>query len=116
MAKFTQEQEKTAALMATGSIPGKHYNYPFTVKDINSDTLDEFLQTWQGRTTLISKADESAVADGISGIKNYIGWDGYNSQFVGKPVVSHYPAMVKYWINNKPAQKSGEYEQVSEPL
>lgn len=113
--KFTKEQEQSAAIMATGSTPGKDYNYPFTVEEINSGNLDKFLQTWQSRMSVITKEMENSVADGISGIKNYIGWAGYNSQFVGKPIVSHYPKMVQFWIDQKPAGH-GKYELVTEQL
>ena len=115
MAKFTKEQEQTLAIMATGSRPGKDYNYPFTIIDISSNTLDKLLQTWQSRMTTITKEMESEVADGISGIPGYIGWAGYNSQFVGKPVISHYPKMVKYWIENKP-QSLGKYAPITEQV
>lgn len=118
MANFTQEQEKVAALLATGSIPGDNYNYPFTVEEINLDNLNTFLQTWQSRQTMITKDMENAVADGISGIKGYIGWDGYNSQFLGKSVVGSYPAMVQYWIAQKPAAPApgGVYKPVTTQL
>ncbi len=101
MAKFTKQQEQTAALMATGSIPGENYNYPFTVQDITSDSLDKLLQTWQDRMNIITTDMEKAVADGISGIPNFIGKD-YNSPFVGKSVVGNYPDMVSFWIGQKP--------------
>jgi hypothetical protein len=116
MAKFTKEQEQTLALMATGSVPGKDYNYPFTVQDISSDALDQLLQTWSGRVTTITKEMENAVADGISGIPNYIGWAGYNSQFVGKPVVAYLFPMVQYWIKAKPAAKPTDPGGVYKPV
>ena len=115
MAKFTKEQEQTLAQMATGYNPGKDYNYPFTVEDISSPMLDKLLQTWRGRVSTITKDMENQVADGISGIKGYIGWAGYNSSFVGMPIVSHYPQMVQFWIDQKPAQ-SGKYELINEPV
>lgn len=49
VANFTKEQEMTASEIATGSDPGKDYNYQFTVQDINSENLDHFLQFWLGQ-------------------------------------------------------------------
>lgn len=98
MANFSKDQEKVAAYLATGSYPGEHYNYPFTQKDVNFDNLNEFLSTWAGRQTRITKQDENYVADSITGVKGVIGWNGYNSKFVGQPVVLYYPQMVKFWI------------------
>lgn len=99
MANFSEDQEKVAAYLATGSYPGSNYNYPFTQKDVNFDNLNEFLSTWAGRQTRITKQDENYVADSITGIKGVIGWEGYNSQFLGQPVVLYYPQMVKFWID-----------------
>lgn len=118
MAKFTKEQETVAAIMATGSAPGANYNYPFTVEEIGQDTLDQFLQTWQGRMSTITKDMENEVADALTGTKNVIGWAGYNSQFVGKPIVTSYRAMVQHWITATPAKTpdTGTYVPVTETL
>lgn len=91
---ITREQYMQAA-EAAGFMWGKDFNY-----DPNK-SLDEFVQMLWAYSPVITKEMENAVADGISGVKNYIGWDGYNSQFVGQKVVSHYQLMVEFWIANK---------------
>ena len=78
VSNFTKQQEDVAALSATGSTPGSNYNYEFTDDEINSINLDKFLQTWLGRQSVITKAMENAIADGITGIPGVIGWNGYN--------------------------------------
>jgi hypothetical protein len=98
MAKFTKEQEQTAALMATGSIPGDQYNYPFTVQDISSDTLNEFLQTWQGRMSVVTPEIEQTLAKIATG--STYGKD-YNSQFQGKPIVQVLIPMLQFWLGQR---------------
>jgi len=98
MSNFTKEQEQTAAIMATGYIPGKDYNYPFTVKEINSGNLDAFLQTWQSRMSNITAEMEQTVAKIATG--SPYGKD-YNSQFQGKPVLSNLQPMLNFWLTQR---------------
>lgn len=102
MNKITKEQEMVLSQGVTGSNPGKDYNYKFTGKELTQEILDAFTGFWGSQAPRITKEMENQVADGISGVPNYIGKD-YNSKFVGQPVVSSYPLMVQYWISQKPA-------------
>lgn len=49
MDKITQDEENACAIMATGSYPGKDYNYQFTGLPLTQDNLDKMLQFWQGQ-------------------------------------------------------------------
>lgn len=106
MAKFTAEQEKVAALMATGSIPGPNYNYPFTVKEINSDTLNDLLNTWNSRSTIVTAEMEQTLAKMATGSPYGA---AYNSPYQGKPVLSVLTPMLNFWLgqrsNSVPATK-----------
>jgi hypothetical protein len=42
---ITKEQEQVLALLATGSIPGKDYNYPF----VGTSNVDGMLNFWKGQ-------------------------------------------------------------------
>jgi len=114
MSKITKEQEIVLAQGVTGYAPGENYNYQFTGRESTQDVLDAMTGFWGGQAPRISKEMESAVADGISGIQGYVGWDNYNSAFVGQPIVSHYPQMVQFWITQKPAPTgdSAKFEKV----
>lgn len=46
MEKVTKEQEMTLSLMATGSYPGKDYDYRFTGRELSSVLLDQMLSFW----------------------------------------------------------------------
>lgn len=94
---ITKEQEKVASYLATGSYPGVNYDYRFT----GTTNYDGMFTFWAGQQSLITKEQESEVADEIMGINGVIGWDGYNSQFVGKPVVSNALKMTKFWVDMK---------------
>lgn len=102
MSKITKEQEIVLSQGVVGFVPGKDYNYQFTGKESTQGVLDAMTAFWGNQAPTITKEMEVQVAEGISGIKGYIGKD-YNSQFVGQKVVSHYPAMVEYWISQKPS-------------
>lgn len=106
---ITREQYLVGA-EAVGTQYGEHFNY-----DPNR-TVDEFVQFLNGQAPVITKAMETAVADGITGVKGIIGWDGYNSQFVGKKVVTTYPKMVAHWVNYKDAMPEAELEEVPGPV
>lgn len=93
---ITKEQEMVASLLATGSYPGKDYNYRFT----GTTDYNGMFTFWETQQAKITPEMEKAVADGATGIKNVIG-NGYNSQFVGKPVVGYFPQMVAFW-NSQP--------------
>lgn len=97
---ITKEQEMAESYLATGSYPGTNYNYRF----VGTTDYDGMISFWSGQQTKITKEMENAVADGATGIKNVIG-SGYNSAYVGKPVVGYYPQMTAFW-NAQP--KAGE--------
>lgn len=99
---ITKEMEMSEAYKATGSYPGTNYNYQF----VGTTDYNGMLSFWQGQMTLIAAADEKRVAEGATGIPNVIGKD-YNSQFVGKPTVSHYSKMTDFW-NKQPKASDGE--------
>jgi len=107
---ITKEQENACAVMATGTYPGKNYNYKFT----GTTDIDGMLTFWLSQMPRITKEMEKQEADGSTGIPNVIG-SGYNSQFVGKPVVNTYPAMANFW-NAQPKATSGSFEAVKETL
>lgn len=92
---ITKEMEMSESYKATGFYPGANYDYRF----VGTTDYNAFLSFWEGQVTKITRANESEVADEIMGIKNVIGWDGYNSQFVGQPVVSHALPMTKFWTD-----------------
>lgn len=46
---ITREQEQVLALMATGSVPGKDYNYRFTGLENTQANIDKLLQFWQAQ-------------------------------------------------------------------
>lgn len=78
---------------------GEHFNYDPDMP------LDLFVQLLDGNAPRITRAMENDVADSITGVKSVVGWDGYNSKFVGQKVATHYPAMVEFWITQRPTQK-----------
>lgn len=98
MAKFTREQEQTAALMATGSVPGDQYNYQFTVEDISSQSLDKFLQTWLGRSTTVTAEMEKQLA--ILATGSVYGKD-YNSQYQGRQLLAVWRDMLAFWLTQR---------------
>lgn len=106
---ITHEQYQVGA-EAVGTVYGKDFNY-----DPNR-TVDEFVNFLNGQAPVITREMETAVADGITGVKGIIGWDGYNSQFVGKKVVTHYPKMVAHWVNYKDAMPAADYVEVPGPV
>lgn len=95
---------------AAGFVWGKDFNYD---KDMG---VDKFVQLLSSNAPRISRDMENAVADEVMGIKNYIGWDGYNSQFVGQKVATHYPAMVEFWLKQKPATAKASDSDAEEKL
>lgn len=101
MSKITKEQEMVLSQGIVGYNPGAGYDYRFTGKETDQTTMDAFTAFWGGQAPIITSDVEKSVADGITGIKNVIGKD-YNSQFVGQKIVTHYPAMVDFWISQKP--------------
>lgn len=109
---ITKEQENACAVMATGGFPGKDYNYKF----VGTTDVNGMLTFWQTQMPKITKEMEKQEADGSTGIPGVIG-SGYNSQFVGKPVVSHAIPMSKFWNSQPKAGQSnltvlkpGKYE------
>ena len=98
---ITREQEMALAYLATGSYPGSGYNYRFT----GTTDYNGMISFWSGQQTRITKEMEKAEADGSTGIPNVIG-SGYNSVYVGKPVVGNYPQMSAFW-NGQPKAGSG---------
>lgn len=98
---ITKEMEMSEAYKATGSYPGAAYNYQF----VGTTNYNGMLTFWQSQMPLITAEMEKIVADGITGITGVVGKD-YNSQFIGKPVVSTYPAMVTFWNSQPKATQS----------
>jgi hypothetical protein len=68
------------------------------VQDISSDTLNEFLQTWQGRMSVVTPEIEQTLAKIATG--STYGKD-YNSQFQGKPIVQVLIPMLQFWLGQR---------------
>ncbi len=66
---ITKDQENVLAIMATGSYPGKDYNYQFTGLPLTQTNLDHMLQFWQGQ--IVNKPTTGAVplAPGVYEVK-----------------------------------------------
>lgn len=98
MAKYSQQQIQILAETATGSYPGKDYNYPETQQDITFDSLNDVLNTWLSRTSVVTPELEQIFAKTATGA-NY--GAGYNSQFQGKPILQVLLPMANFWLSQR---------------
>lgn len=89
---FTKEDFTVAAEAASFNW-GPDFNY-----DANMSP-DQFVQLLLSQAPKVTREYESEIADRIMGIPGVIGWDGYNSQFVGKTVGSVALDIVKFWTD-----------------
>lgn len=65
MDKITKDEENVCAIMATGSYPGKDYNYQFTGLPLTQANLDKMLQFWQSQTVNRPAPNATKLAPGL---------------------------------------------------